>query len=158
MIARRYGGRVARGKVRNFETALGAIGVLALVITAILVTGWNPLPKVSGDFGDWWEKVASSSGKLAEPETLWTDRVGGQPSAAVIAGDAVIVQMRGTIEARGLRSGTELWTKEADWAAMAGDGSNLIAVVGRRGKGLEAIDPASGTVKWKTDAIGAWTY
>ena len=46
----------------------------------------------------------------------------GQPSAAVIAGDAVVVQMRGTIEARGLRSGTELWTKEADWAAVAGDG------------------------------------
>ena len=68
---------MARGKVRNFETALGAIGVLALIITAILVTGWNPLPKVSGDFGDWWEKVASSSGKLSEPETLWSDRVGG---------------------------------------------------------------------------------
>ncbi|GAA3259267.1 PQQ-binding-like beta-propeller repeat protein [Dactylosporangium siamense] len=150
---------MARGAVRNFETALGAIGVLALIITAILVTGWNPLPKMSGDITDWWEKVASSSGKLSEPETLWADRVGGQPSAAVIAGDAVVVQMRGTIEARGLRSGTELWTKEADWAAAAGDGPNLVVVVGRRSKGLEAVDPANGTAKWKDpDAIGAWTY
>lgn len=159
MIPRRYGDRVARGRVRNFETALGAIGVLALIITAILVTGWNPLPKVSGDFSDWWEKVASSTGKLSEPQTLWTDRVGGQPSAAVIAGDAVVVQMRGTIEARGLRSGTELWNKEADWAAIAGDGATQVVIVGRRGKGLEAIDPGTGTVKWKDgDAVGAWTY
>ncbi|MEV0134931.1 PQQ-binding-like beta-propeller repeat protein [Dactylosporangium sp. NPDC050688] len=148
-----------RGAVRNFETALGAIGVLALIITGILVTGWNPIPKVSGDVTDWWEKVASSSGKLSEPQTLWTDRVGGQPSAAVIAGDAVVVQMRGTIEARGLRSGTELWTKEADWAAVAGDEANVVMIVGRRGKGLEALNPSSGTVKWKDGAaVGAWTY
>lgn len=159
MIPRRYLERVARGAVRKFETALGAIGVLALIITAILVTGWNPLPRVSWDVTDWWEKVASSSGKLSEPETLWSDRVGGQPSAAVIAGDAVIVQMRGTIEARGLRNGTKLWTKEADWSAIAGDGAGLVAIVGRRGKGLEALDPASGTVKWKDGgAVGAWTY
>ncbi|MEU0553294.1 PQQ-binding-like beta-propeller repeat protein [Dactylosporangium maewongense] len=150
---------MARGAVRNFETALGAIGVLALIITGILVTGWNPLPKMSMDFTGWWEKVASSGGKLSEPETLWTDRVGGQPSAAVIAGDAVVVQMRGTIEARGLRSGTKLWDKEADWAAVAGDGAGQVVVVGRRGKGLEAVDPANGSVKWKDgDAVGAWTY
>lgn len=146
---------VARGAVRNFETALGAIGVLALIITAILVTGWNPVPKVT----DWWQKVAANSGKLSTPETTWTDRVGGQPSAAVIAGDTTIVTMRGTIEARGLTTGTVLWQKEADWAGVAGDGTNVVAIVGRRGTGLEALDPAGGTVRWKDgDAIGAWTY
>jgi len=146
---------VARGAVRNFETALGAIGVLALIITGILITGWNPVPKVT----DWWEKAVANSGKLATPETTWTDRVGGQPSAAVIAGDATIVTMRGTIEARGLSTGTVLWTKEADWAGVAGDGANTVAIVGRRGTGLEALDPSSGTARWKDgDAVGAWTY
>ncbi|WP_432983955.1 PQQ-binding-like beta-propeller repeat protein [Dactylosporangium sp. CA-233914] len=146
---------MARGAVRNFETVLGAIGVLALIITAIIITGWNPLPKVT----DWWNKVADSTSKLSTPDTSWTDRVGGQPSSAVVAGTAAIVSMRGTVEARSLTSGQVLWTKEADWAGVAGDGGNVIAVVGRRGTGLEALEPGSGTVRWKDgDAVGAWTF
>ncbi|MEV8514470.1 PQQ-binding-like beta-propeller repeat protein [Dactylosporangium sp. NPDC051484] len=146
---------MARGAVRNIETALGALGVLALIITGILVTGWNPVPKVTG----WWEKVSSSTNKLSTPDTTWAERVGGQPSSAVIAGDAVIVAMRGTVEARSLSTGTLLWQREADWAGVAGDGGNTVAVVGRRGKGLEALDPSSGNPRWKDgDAVGAWTY
>jgi hypothetical protein len=146
---------VARGAVRNFETALGALGVIALVITGIVVTGWNPLPKVT----DWWEKVAANSGKLATPDTAWTERVGGQPSSAVIAGDAVIVSMRGTVEARALSTGAVLWTKEADWAGIAGDGANTVAVVGRRGTGMDVVDPSSGSSRWKDGGVvGAWTY
>jgi hypothetical protein len=146
---------VARGAVRNFETALGAIGVLALIITAIIITGWNPLPKV----GDWWEKVADSTGKLSTPDTAWTERVGGQPSSAVVAGTAAIVSMRGTVEGRSLTSGQVLWTREADWAGVAGDGGNVVAIVGRRGTGLEALDPGTGTARWKDgEAVGAWTF
>jgi outer membrane protein assembly factor BamB len=146
---------VARGAVRNFETALGAIGVLALIITAIIVTGWNPLPNVTG----WWEKVADNAGKLSTPDTTWTERVGGQPSSAVVAGTAAVVSMRGTVEGRSLSTGQVLWTKEADWAGVAGDGANVVAIVGRRGKGLEALEPGSGAAKWKDgDAVGAWTY
>ncbi|MFG2039026.1 PQQ-binding-like beta-propeller repeat protein [Dactylosporangium sp. NPDC048998] len=146
---------MARGAVRNFETALGAIGVLALIITGILVTGWNPVPKVS----DWWEKVSSSTSKLSTPDTTWTERVGGQPSSAVVAGNAAVVTMRGTVEARSLSTGTMLWQREADWAGVAGDDGNTVAVVGRRGKGLEALDPSSGTSRWKDEnAVGAWTY
>jgi outer membrane protein assembly factor BamB len=146
---------VARGAVRNFETALGALGVLALVITGIVVTGWNPVPKVT----DWWEKVADSTGKLATPDTTWTERVGGQPSAAIVAGSAAVVVMRGTVEARALSTGAVLWQREADWAAVAGDGVNTVAVVGRRGQGLAALDPATGNERWKDkDVVGAWTY
>lgn len=146
---------MARGAVRNFETALGAIGVLALIITAILVTGWNPMPKVT----DWWDKVASSTGKLSTPGTSWTERVGGQPSSAVVAGDAVVVSMRGTVEALALSTGTVLWQRDADWAGVAGDGAGTVAIVGRRGHGLEALDPSGGTVRWRDgDAVGAWTY
>ncbi|WP_432834038.1 PQQ-binding-like beta-propeller repeat protein [Dactylosporangium sp. CA-092794] len=146
---------MARGAVRNFETALGAIGVLALIVTGILITGWNPVPKVT----DWWQKVASSTNKLSTPDTTWVERVGGQPSSAVVAGNAVVISMRGTIEARSLSNGAVLWQKEADWAGVAGDGSNAIAVVGRRGTGLEALDPASGAQRWKDGGVvGAWTY
>ncbi|GAA3448945.1 outer membrane protein assembly factor BamB family protein [Dactylosporangium matsuzakiense] len=146
---------MARGAVRKFETALGAIGVLALIVTGIIITGWNPLPNVT----DWWNKVADNAGKLSTPETGWTDRVGGQPSSAVIAGTATVVSMRGTVEARALSDGAVLWTKEADWAGVAGDGGNVVAVVGRRGVGLQALDPATGTAKWKdSEVVGAWTY
>jgi hypothetical protein len=143
---------VAKGKaVGRFEAALGIVGVLALGTTAILITGWNPLPEVQA----WFER----SGKLAEPEAIWVERVGGQPSAAVVAGSTVIVTMRGTIEARGLNSGTTLWQREADWAGVAGDESATVAVVGRRGAGLEVLDPATGNVRWKDgDAVGAWTF
>jgi hypothetical protein len=143
---------VAKGKAAGrFEAALGIIGVLALATTAILITGWNPLPQLQ----QWFER----SGKLAEPEATWVERVGGQPSAAVVAGGAVIVTMRGTVEARGLNAGTMLWQREADWAAVAGDESATVAIVGRRGAGLEALDPATGNVRWKDgDAVGAWTF
>ena len=143
---------VANGKaVGRFEAALGVIGVLALGTTAILITGWNPLPQVQ----DWFQRA----GKLAVPEANWVQRVGGQPSAAVVAGGAVIVNMRGMIEARGLSAGTTLWQREADWAAVAGDESATVAIVGRRGAGLEAVEPTTGNVRWKDgDAIGAWTY
>ena len=146
---------VARGAVRRFETALGVVGVLALIVTGILTTGWNPLPGVA----DWWDRVAASTAELSDPAPSWVHRVGGQPSAAVVADDAVIVTMRGTVEARGLRSGEVLWQREADWVGVAGDASNTVAVVGRRGAGLEAVDPTTGVPRWKeAGAVGAWMY
>jgi outer membrane protein assembly factor BamB len=143
---------VASGKaVGRFEAALGVIGVLALATTYILITGWNPLPQMQ----DWLKRT----GQLSTPEASWVQRVGGQPSAAVVAGASVIVTMRGTIEARSLRTGDVLWSREADWAAVAGDESGAVAVIGRRGKGLEAVDPASGNARWKDpNAMGAWTF
>jgi outer membrane protein assembly factor BamB len=143
---------VASGKaVGRFEAALGVIGVLALATTYILITGWNPLPEMQ----DWLKKT----GQLSSPEASWVQRTGGQPSAAVVAGSAVIVTMRGTIEARSLRTGDVLWSREADWAAVAGDESGSVAVVGRRGQGLEAVDPVTGNARWKDqNAMGAWTF
>ncbi len=134
---------------------MGLIGVLALATTYIMITGWNPLPGLQSGLQDWLKRT----GKLSEPEAIWVQRVGGQPSAAVVADNAVIVTMRGAIEARGLHSGDVLWQREADWAAVAGDESSAVAVVGRRGKGLEAVDPSSGNARWKDpDALAAWTY
>jgi hypothetical protein len=139
----------------RFEAALGLIGVLALATTYILISGWNPLPKVQAG----WDNFVAHAGDLSNPKTEWTQRVGGQPNAAVVAGDAAVVTMRGAIEARGLHDGKVLWTRDADWAAVAGDGATSVAIVGRRGEGLEAIDPDTGTTRWKDGgAVGAWTF
>jgi hypothetical protein len=148
----RYPARVAKGKaVGRFEAVLGLVGLLALGATAVLITGWNPLPQVQ----TWFNKF----GTPPYPAPWGTPRVGGHPTTAVVAGNAVVVSMRGTIEARGLSDGAVKWKREADWAGVAGDDSNAVAVVGRRGQGLEALDPVSGATKWKDgDAVGAWTY
>lgn len=137
--------------MRRFEQLLGVIGVLALLITWSLVSGWNPIPGLL-------EKVGKVGG-LARPEASWVERVGGQPSAAVVADRAVIVTMRGAIEARDIGTGAVIWKRDADWAAVAGDEATTVVVVGRRGHGLEVVEPASGATRW-TDgaAIGAWTY
>jgi outer membrane protein assembly factor BamB len=147
---------VARGKaVARFEAALGLIGLLALGITASIVTGWNPLPHLGDQLQDWLKHT----GRLAQPDTAWRKRVGDQPSAAVIAGTSVVVTMPGSIEARSLSTGDVLWHKEADWAAAAGDDATAVAVLGVHGKGLQAVDPATGAVRWKDEgAVGAWTY
>lgn len=147
---------MARGKaVGRFEAALGLIGVVALAVTVSVITGWNPLPRVQKGVEDWLART----GSIAEPPAKWVKRVGGQPTAAVVAGSAVIVTMRGTIEGRSLTNGEVLWSREADWAAVAGDENAAVAVVGRRGFGLEVVDPATGAAKWKDgSAVGAWTY
>ena len=43
---------MAKGKaVGRFEAVLGLVGLLALGVTAVLITGWNPLPQVQDWFG-----------------------------------------------------------------------------------------------------------
>jgi outer membrane protein assembly factor BamB len=137
--------------VGRFEAALGVVGLLALGSTYALITGWNPLPAVQA----WIDR----SSTLSDPETSWVVRVGGQPNAAVVASGAVVVTMRGAIEARRLSTGEVAWQREADWAGVAGEDSAAVAIVGRRSSGLEAVDPVTGVTRWKDgDAIGAWTY
>lgn len=139
----------------RFEAALGLIGVLALGTTYILITGWNPLPQLQTG----WNNFIAHAGALSDPKTQWSERVGDQPSAAIVAGDAAVVTMRGTVEARGLHSGTVLWTRPADWVAVAGNGSGSVVIVGRHGAGLAAVDPVTGKDQWKdAGAVGAWTY
>ncbi|MBT8228055.1 MAG: PQQ-binding-like beta-propeller repeat protein [Dactylosporangium sp.] len=137
--------------LNRFEAAFGVIGVLALVISYFLVTGTNPVPDLLA--------FLDRAGSLSSPEPEWTTTVGDQPASAIVLDDATIILIRGTVQARGTRTGRELWRASADWSAIAGDGDTAMVLAGRRGHGLEALDPATGSARWRDEsAIGAWTF
>lgn len=126
----------------------------ALVILIVLVsTGlWNPFP-------DLWEWTNRSQ-PLSRPDVAWQQRLGGTPKNVTIAGDAVIVEHRTTVEARSLTTGVRLWERKADWAAVAGGESDSVVAVGKLlTKGYEVLDPRSGAVRRRDDAaVAVWTY
>jgi outer membrane protein assembly factor BamB len=96
---------------------------------------------------------------LSKPSPVWTKRVGGQPSSAAVAGGSVVVMMRGTVEAHDRSDGRVLWSKDADWGAVAGAGDGTVVLLGHHGHGYDVVSPASGTTRWSDgSAIGAWTY
>jgi outer membrane protein assembly factor BamB len=145
--------RVANGKaIGRFEAALGVVGVLALVTTYVLITGWNPVP----GFLDWLART----GSLSQPETLWKSRLGGRPEYAVTTDRAVIAFMRGAVEVRDAGTGGKLWAREVAWAAAAGAGAGTVVVLGRGGsRGYEVVDAATGAARWDDrTALAAWTY
>jgi outer membrane protein assembly factor BamB len=147
---------VAAGQgVRTFERALGVVGVLALAITVALVTGWNPLPRVGSQLSDLLQHTTS----LSKPDAAWLQRLGGQPSSATVAGHAVVVAMRGVVEAHDITTGARLWSRDADWGAVAGGDGSAVVVVGHHGHGFEVVGPDTGDVRWRDGAaLGAWTY
>jgi outer membrane protein assembly factor BamB len=140
-------GRVAR----RLENVLGVVGVIALVITYSLITGWNPVPGIL----DWLARA----GSVSNPEPAWRARLGTKPEHAIVAGPAVVVVMRDAVEARDAKTGDELWSREAPWAALAGADASAVVVVGRGSRGYEAVEPSSGKVRWDdAEASGVWTY
>jgi outer membrane protein assembly factor BamB len=126
--------------------------VAAVTVTVLATTGvWNPFPKV----WDW----LSTSGPVA-PGTRWQQRLGGTPQSVSVAGDSVVVEYRTSVEAYSLSTSVRLWTTDADWAALAGQGSDAVVVTGRLlTKGYQVLDPRSGTVRRAdTEATAVWTY
>ncbi|MFC7549774.1 PQQ-binding-like beta-propeller repeat protein [Plantactinospora sp. GCM10030261] len=128
--------------------AFALVAVIILAATGV----WNPFPAIM----DW----ANQSRALSDPAPTWQQRVDGTPTSATIAGNAVVIEQRTTIEARSLSTGVQLWQRKADWAAVAGEGSDSVIAVGKLlVKGYELIDPASGAVRRKdTAAEAVWTY
>ncbi len=128
--------------------------LLALVAVVILVaTGvWNPFPGL-------WNWI-NQSDPLSSPATAWQQRLGSSAQSVTIAGSAVVVEHRTTVEARSLQAGVRLWEKDADWGAVAGTGVNAVVAVGELlVKGYEVLDPATGTVlRRDRDAVAVWTY
>ena len=126
----------------------------ALIIVVVLVaTGvWNPFPNM----WDW----ANQSKSLSRPGPAWQQRLGGTPQSVTIAGDAVIIERRTTVEARSLSTGVQLWERKADWAAVAGDHQDPVVAVGKLlVNGYEVLDPRSGAVRRRDDlAVAVWTY
>ncbi|WP_374251108.1 hypothetical protein [Micromonospora sp. R77] len=127
---------------------LGLVTVVVLAATGV----WNPFPGV-------WDWVGRSR-PISEPDVVWQQRVGGTPRSVTIAGDTVIVEQRTRVEARSLVTGTQLWERKADWAAVAGGDRDAVVAVGKLlEKGYELLDPTTGVVRRRDGAaVAVWTY
>lgn len=131
----------------------GVIGLLAIVVTYAIITGWNPLP----GWANWLENV--SVRKLATPGTAWTVRSGDEPTSATVLTRAIIVSTEGSVEARDPSTGARIWTQADSWAGVAG-GQSPVVVVGRPvGSGFDVYDPGSGVRLWQSGGkAGIWPY
>src|SRR5215831_9559401 len=106
MRTRRYRVRVA-AKGRG----LGGWVVAATLLMIFLVSTdtWNPFPGI----WDW----ANSSRSLSDPAPDWQQRLGGRPESVTRAGDLLVVDVNGAVEARAVSDGTQRWSRKADWGA-----------------------------------------
>jgi outer membrane protein assembly factor BamB len=142
------------GVAKGSGPCVKCYAALALVAVVILaVTGvWNPFPQV-------WDWVDRSQ-PISEPDVVWQQRIGGTPKSVTMAGDTVIVEQRTRVEARSLATGTQLWERKADWAAVAGGERDPVVAVGKLlEKGYDLLDPTTGAVRRHDgDAVAVWTY
>ena len=125
----------------------------AAILFVLAATGtWNPFPRL-------WNWVNTSE-PIAGGAAQWQQRTGGTPQAVGIAGTAVIVGYRTSLEAYGLGAGVPLWRSDADWAAVAGEGGDAVVVTGRLlTKGYQVLEPRTGAVlRSETRATAVWTY
>lgn len=155
-----YGEPVARGFLGKMQTVLGLAGLVALGVTASLVSGVNPLEyadeasiTVRDELSGALEKLR---GDLSKPPPQWAERVDGLPVAAAVTANHVVVVLRGAVEARRLSDGGRAWTRTVDWAVPV----NGAVVAGRAaGGGFEVLEPATGKVRWlDSRAEAAWPY
>ncbi|GID78030.1 hypothetical protein Ade02nite_66710 [Paractinoplanes deccanensis] len=124
-----------------------------MIVIVLATTGvWNPWPRV-------WSWVNTSQ-PIAGDAARWQQRIGGSPQSVAIAGEAVIVEYRTSVEAYGLTAGVKLWDSDADWASIAGDGKDAVVATGRLlTNGYQVLDPGSGAVlRADTEATAVWTY
>src|SRR5256885_1254374 len=133
---------MAKGRaIGRFEAALGVIGLLALGGAYAIVTGWNPMPQLR----DWLER----SRVLAQPAPTWAVTVDDQPTSAVVVRGVVVVAMGDTVAGYLLSGGTQQWTHDVSWSAVAGSGLGSVVVAGKaQGRGDEALGPATRGGKW----------
>lgn len=128
--------------------------LVVIVILVVLATThvWNPWPNV-------WSWVNTSK-PIAGDAARWQQRIGGSPQSVTIAGDAVIVEYRTSIDAYDLTAGLKLWNNNADWASIAGQGTGAVVVTGRLlTKGYQVLDPRTGAVRRdEKTATAVWTY
>ena len=129
-------------------TVVAAVALVVLATTGV----FNPFPRI-------WTWIDTSS-PLAPGVAQWQQRIGGTPQDIAIAGTAVVVSYRTSIDVYGLGAGVKLWHSDADWAAVAGDGDRSVVVTGRLlTKGYQVVEPRSGLVlRRDTTATAVWTY
>lgn len=131
---------------------LSVVAAVTVLVTVLAATNvWNPFPQL-------WSWI-NESGPIA-PGTRWQQTLGGTPQSVAVAGDAVIVEYRTSVEAYGLTAAVKLWSSDADWAEVAGKGANTVVVTGRLlTKGYQVLDPSTGAVRRAdTTASAVWAY
>jgi PQQ-like domain len=135
------------------QAVFGLLGVIALVVTYAIITGWNPLP----GWGNWLANV--SAGPLSKPATTWVKRAGNEPNTAAVVNNFVIVATKGSVETRSLFTGEKMWSKPADWAVVAGADRPVVLVGRPAQKGFDVYDVTTGILQWqKTENLGVWAY
>jgi hypothetical protein len=123
-----------------------------VVIVLVTTNTWNPFPRI-------WTWIDTSE-PIASGAARWQSKVGGSPQTVTVAGDAVIVGYRTSVEAYGLAAGVKLWGTDADWAVVAGAGGDAVVVTGRLlTKGYQVLDPRTGAARRAdTEATAVWAY
>lgn len=142
-------------RVRSFFVF---VGVIAIPVTIMLTTGFNPL--------SWLNKQIEARRTLSDPPTVWQASLGNTPDWVLPAGNSVLVAGGDQlVSAVDTGTGTVLWHVQAAYGGVAGAGAGSVVVLGGEvlpdGKrtAFEVRDPYSGSVLWKDDAAnGAWTY
>jgi outer membrane protein assembly factor BamB len=137
----------------KIQAVFGLLGVVAILVTYSIITGWNPLPS----WGSWIANAASRS--LSKPATTWVKRAGNEPRTAAVVGSFVVVATEGSVEVHGLALGEKIWEQQASWAVAAGD-SRPVVVAGRvSSSGFDVYDVASGVRLWgSSEKVGVWAY
>jgi hypothetical protein len=128
--------------------------LLALVLVVILAATnvWNPFPKL-------WTWVNQTQ-PLSTPAPVWQQQLGSMAKSVTVAGSAVVVEHRTTVEALSIQAGVRLWQTDADWGAVAGAGDAAVVAVGELlVKGYSVLDADTGTVlRRDREAVAVWTY
>jgi outer membrane protein assembly factor BamB len=129
-----------------------ALSVIVLLVVLATTHVFNPWPKL-------WTWFNTSS-PIVDSGSQWQQSIGGSPQNVTIVNDAIIVEYRTSVEAYGLGAGVKLWNSDADFAAVAGEGSDAVVVTGRLlKKGYQVLDPHSGVIRRAdTSADAVWTY
>ena len=136
------------GTPRGYAAIFAVVTFVVLALTDV----FNPWPKV-------WAWV-TASGPVAQGSQQWQIKLSGSPESVTIAGDAVVVEYRTRVESYGLGAGVKLWQSDADWASVAGRGSDAVVVTGKLlTKGYQVLDPRSGVVR-RADATATavWAF
>jgi outer membrane protein assembly factor BamB len=139
---------VAKGRANTGWFVAGMIVMVMLVAT----NTWNPFP------GIW--KWVNHNGPISDPAPAWQQRIGASPQSVTIAGNAIVVDLGDSVEARRLSDGGQLWSKKADWSAVAGVAASAAVVSGKLlVKGYDVVDPSTDSLlRHDKQAVAVWTY
>jgi hypothetical protein len=125
---------------------------MIVLIVLVSTNTWNPFPAI-------WKWI-DHNGPISDPAAMWQQRIGGAPKSVTIAGSAMVVEQGDAVEGRRLSNGDLIWSKGADWSAVAGADAASAVVYGKLlVKGYDVVDPSTGSLlRHDKQAVAVWTY